>query len=103
MILPVTGASEVGRERDSFNVGYVEISAQSERVSITHNGRAAVVRRGRWGKSAVFDRDAQLAAKTPRRARNARWLAKAVSSLAADFRRLVMVPRRTGAPLQPIE
>ena len=100
MTPPVSGTSE-GR---SFNVGYVEIHSQSERVCITHNGHAAVVRRGHSGSTAAVDDGAQLNSDTRRHATHGGWLIRIATSLAADFRRLVqMVAPRTGAPLQRVE
>ena len=100
MTPPVSAASE-GR---SFNVGYVEIHSQSERVCITHNGHAAIVQRGRSGNTAALHHGTQLNSETPRHVRSGAWLIRAISALAADFRRLAqVVAPRAGAALPRVE
>ena len=71
------------------DAGFVHIHSQSEGILISHNGRAAVVRRMRSGRVVPLEDIAEW--NRPRQARGTllTWLTQTVGSLAADARRLL--------------
>ena len=79
---------------DSHDAGYVYIRARGEGIAITHNGRAAVVRRKRSGQVVRLEDIAQFSEPRARRPRFLGWLARNVVSLATDGGRLLSLLRQ---------
>ena len=98
-------AVEGGEARDAVathDAGFMHIHSQSEAILISHNGRAAVVRRMRSGRVVLLEDVAEW--NQPRgRGRLMAWLAQNIGSVAADARRLLGALRPTSrARLGPV-
>lgn len=77
----------------SHNAGYVYIRAEGEGIAITHNGRAAVVRRTRSGRVVRLEDIAQFSEPPARRRHILGWFGRNVVSLATDGARLLSLLR----------
>ena len=79
----------------SHNIGVVHIEADAEGISISHNGRAAVVRRTRSGRVISLGDIADLHQLPSQRRRMVSWLARSVAAIATDGGRLLGALRRS--------
>ena len=95
--------SKTIRDNGVHNAGYVEIRAESEDISITHDGRCAVVQRKSSGRLSPLDQ-ASFAVRSKPRFRVLRWLIQNIAAVASDGRsvlRLLQARRRT--PFHPVQ
>ena len=88
-----SSSSSNSETADSHDAGYVYIHAKGEGIAITHDGRAAVVRRTRSGRLVRMEDIAQFSEPPPRRRRLTGWFARNVVSLATDGARLLSLLR----------
>ncbi len=79
----------------AVNAGYVQIRATSEGISITHNGRAAVVRRTRSGRTELLREVAQLNDAPARPRPLGAWLARGAAAVATDCANVLRLLRPT--------
>ena len=99
-----TSRSSNSDTADSHDAGYVYIRAKGEGIAITHNGRAAVVRRTRSGRVVSLEDVAQFNEQPVRRRRLTGWFARNIVSLATDGGRLLGLLRRTQrAHFRPVQ
>lgn len=91
---PAAAAERSKRDgADSHDAGYVYIRAEGEGIAISHNGRAAVVRRTRSGRVVPMEDIAQSNQQPALRRNIVRWFARNVVSLATDGGRLLSLLR----------
>ena len=92
------GSSDSGEACDAVaahDAGFLRIHSQSEGILISHNGRAAVVRRMRSGRVVPLEDVAEWNQPRGQRGRLLAWLAQNIGSVAADARRLLGAIRPT--------
>ena len=96
-------AAADGDRVEGHDAGFMHIHSQSEAILISHNGRAAVVRRMRSGRVVPLEDVAEWNQPRSPRGGLLAWLAQNVGSVAADARRLLGALRPTSrARLDPV-